>query len=259
MKYLSFLPLLLLLLLSPLFVPQIAAQNTDTPTIFYCVGSNTGPPCVTPIPSEPVITDSPITPGITNVAVTPTIYQINPITPTEADTTPEPTSSESATTPTPTTDPCTTTDVEESSVQIQSNDKKHHPPHNKGFLQKFLDFFIKLIQTLIHFIGVQLPGTAVPCPQTTITPTVEPTVAPTEEPTPEPTIAPTDTPVPTPTVEPTPEPTETVETPTPIQSEPTAAPTPTTPTTDPFAAFLQFLINLLIQLIALLKSFFRIS
>lgn len=154
--------------LTPLFVvgiffsfPLVAQAQIITPT-FGCVANI---PCTSPLP--------------TTAGVSPTIYSTTPVVPT----TTEPAN------PSVTLNPC-----ESGQASIQHHKHKKHKKHHhnkKGFLSKFIEWLLKLIESLLKQFDGQTPPvtpnpelepnpTETPDPCETITPTIE---TPTTEPT----------------------------------------------------------------------------
>ncbi|HVA96433.1 MAG TPA: hypothetical protein VND99_02150 [Candidatus Acidoferrales bacterium] len=168
MKYWIFVLLFVFTLLAPF---PVFAQ-VSVPSVFYCVGNNLQPPCVTLSPSQTTQLSS-----APSQSVSPAVSS-NPQ--------PSETNNPSGS-PVPSANPCTTT---QSSVSIQSasslrqtkkkkkkksnKDKDHdtdkkHIAGKKGALQKFIQLLLQLIEQLLQQLKLVSPISN-PCPQPSTSP-----------------------------------------------------------------------------------------
>ena len=204
--------LLLLLVTDAFFLVNVSAFAQTTaqsqPSIFFCVGTNLQPPCVTAIPSKDV-SSSP-SPAVTmTVSSTPQQFPVISPTPNPSRLLPFPT-------------PCGATKQSVSSTKKSNPEQsqlKIHTSGHQGLLKQFIELIILLLQLILKHLGIHLPGsgTGNPC----LTPTTS--IAPSSG---APSLTPADN------INPTPVP----STNGPSMSEPSFIPTPTLFGVSPFPA-----------------------
>jgi ricin-type beta-trefoil lectin protein len=278
--------LLILSIVFPLFAYNIAAVNAQqtvspatTPTVFFCVGDNPQPPCATVAPTEGT-TSAPTT----GVSVNPVSGQPSPSTSPEPTTNPCSTSQQSV------------SEKSVGSVQILSNGGKQRKPEKQGMLQQFLQFFLQLFQLIFQQLGNQQPGsggTVTPTPSTTGTPSTSnapsstpsttvsvspcPSASPSTSVSPStgvspttatsPTTEPSTAASPTTAVSPTTEPSTAASPTTSPSSTPSTAVSPTSgtpsvtpaPTSGSLPAWLQQLLQFILQLLQLIEQYLGIN
>ncbi|HWY79414.1 MAG TPA: hypothetical protein VNW29_03585 [Candidatus Sulfotelmatobacter sp.] len=160
---------LLLIIISSFFVHPVSAHaQHPIPSVFYCIGNNPQPPCVTlaPTSGQSQISQTP--------SATPTLFMISPVT-----------SSISAspdTSPSASVSPCqslqqsvaiksTNSANKESSSSGKKSTTKHKEKedigkkhqHTKGLIQKLMQFLLQLLQQLFKQYGNHTPVLN-PCP-----------------------------------------------------------------------------------------------
>ena len=163
MKHL-FLSLLLLTLLFP-FIKIPASADAQTPTLFFCVGTNAKPPCAQPPVSPSVAIASPAAGN----GASPSISANPSISPSTSQTPSTNPSTSPSSTP-----PCSTS---QSSVSSQSTGTvtamhfgKRHFSGNRGGLQQFFQLLLQLLQLLFQQLGIQFPTGPCPSPSTAPSP-----------------------------------------------------------------------------------------